>query len=227
MAYRKSRLRLRHQDLAINADVRTAKLTPEPVADEPEVVRRDERTGSAVTRELYDKRTGSRLEEGYGYRWVNEAGEEVPSEAVRLYVVEDGEERPFSMHEPTVGDERTLSAETWIPAAAVDEYLVETSYEVWGEERADVAQLYELAVHIRDFDQVPVVPFLLQPSIYLRWGIITPFFFDDSFSLIVRVTDRKIRSERRMPILTPEYFAARGAPEGGGAPHLEQESPFE
>lgn len=227
MAYRRSRLKLRHQGLAINADVRAAKLSPEPVADEPEVVRRDARTGSVVTREVYDKQSGDRLEAGYGFRWVNEAGEEVPNDDVELYVVEDGEERPFSMHEPTVGDERTLSAETWIPVAAVDEYLVETTYELWGESRADVAQLYELAVHIRDLDEVPVVPFLVQPSVYRKWGIITPFFFDGSFALIVRVTDRKIRTERRMPVLTPEYYAERGHRSGGEAPPLPQEPPFE
>lgn len=80
MAFRKSWLKLKHQDLAVNVDVRTAKLEPEHVVERPEVIRRDERTGSLVIRQLYDKASGDPLEDGYGYRWVNEDGEEVPDE---------------------------------------------------------------------------------------------------------------------------------------------------
>lgn len=225
MAHRKSRLKLKHQDLAINADIRTAKLSPEDLVDHPETVRRDEQTGNLVVRQLYDKDSGETLEEGYGYRWVNEEGDEVPKEDLQLYAVEDDEEQPFSKHEPTLGSERTVSAETWIPVASIDEYLIDKVYELWGEDDEDVAQLYDLAEHIRDFDEAPVIPFVLQPSVYKSWGIITPFFFEDSFSLIVRVTDQKIESEHEMPVLDPEEITeARETEEG--APTLEQESPF-
>lgn len=228
MAHRKTRLKLKHQDLAINADVRSAKLDPEDVGDRPEIVRRDEQTGSLVVRQVYDKASGEALEEGYGYRWVTEEGEEVPEEDVQLYAIEDDEEVPFSKHEPTVGGERVLTAETWIPVATVDEYLVEHVYEVWGEEDVDVAQLFELAEHIRDFDEAPVVPWVLQPSIYRSWGIITPVFFDEEFALIVRVTDRKIEPEHRMPALSAEELEeAREELEREEAPPLEQEAPFE
>lgn len=225
MAHRKTRLKLKHQDLAINADIRTARLSPEDLVEHPETIRRDEQTGSLVVRQVYDKDTGEALEEGYGYRWVNEEGEEVPKENIQLYVIEDDEEKRFSKHEPTLGAERTVSAETWIPVASIDEYLVERIYELWGEENEDIAQLFDLAEHIRDFDEAPVIPFVLQPSIYKSWGIITPFFFDDSFSLIVRVTDQKIESEHEMPILTAEDIAAMEDAEEE-APTLEQESPF-
>lgn len=225
MAHRKSRLKLKHQDLAINADIRTAKLSPEDLVDHPETVRRDEQTGNLVVRQLYDKDSGETLEEGYGYRWVNEEGDEVPKEDLQLYAVEDDEEQPFSKHEPTLGSERTVSAETWIPVASIDEYLIDKVYELWGEDDEDVAQLYDLAEHIRDFDEAPVIPFVLQPSVYKSWGIITPFFFEDSFSLIVRVTDQKIESEHEMPVLDPEEITEAKETEEG-APTLEQESPF-
>lgn len=229
MAHRKTRLKLEHQDLAVTADVRTAKLSPEDLVDHPDVVRRDEKSGSLVVRQTYDKESGEPLEEGYGYRWVNEEGEEVPEEDVQLYVVEDDEEQPFTKHEPTLGSDRTLSAETWIPVATIDEHLVEKTYEIWGDEEGDVAQLHELAEHIRDFDEAPVVPFVLQPSIYRSWGIITPFFFDDSFSLIIRVTNQKIEPEHRMPMLSTEDVAEAesGTEEAEQeAPTLEQDSPF-
>lgn len=228
MPHRKSRLKLQHQNLAVNADVRAAKLDPEAIGDRPDIVRRDQRTGGLVVRQLYDKATGDALEEGYGYRWVNEDGEEVPAEDVQLYAVEDDEEQPFSKHEPTVGSDRVLTADTWIPVAQVGEYLVESIYELYGEDDVDVAQLYELAEHIREFDEAPVVPFVLQASMYRQWGVITPFFFEDAFSLIVRVTTQKIEPDHRMPVLSAdELEAARERAEAESAPTLEQESPFE
>jgi hypothetical protein len=228
MPHRKSRLKLKHQDLAINADVRAAKLDPDDIGERPEIVRRDEQSDTLVVRQVYDKASGDPLEEGYGYRWVNEDGEEVPAEDVQLYTVEDEVERPFSKHEPTVGSDRVLTADTWIPVAQVDEYLVENVYELYGEDEVDVAQCYELAEHIRDFDEAPVVPFVLSASIYRQWGVITPVFFEDEFSLIVRVTTRKIEPEHRMPTLTAaELEEAMERAETADAPPLEQESPFE
>lgn len=225
MAHRKTQLKLKHQDLAINADIRTGKLSAEDLVERPDVIRRDEQSGSLVVRQLYDKHTNEPLEEGYGYRWINEDGDEVPSEDIQLYAIEDDEEKPFSKHEPTLGAERTVSAEHWIPVASIDEYLVEKIYEIWGEDDQDVVQLYELAEHIRDFDEAPVIPFVLQPTIYKSWGIITPFFFSDSFSVIIRVTDQKIEPEHQMPMLSEEDIA-EAKEDSEEAPTLEQESPF-
>jgi hypothetical protein len=228
MAYRKSRLKFDHQGLTVNADVRTAKLTPEALAERPEIIRRDERSGDLAVRQIYDKATGDPLEESYGYRWITEAGEEVPVEHRQRYVVEGDDERPFSKHEPTVGADRTLTAETWIPVATIDEYLIEDIYEIWAEEYEDILELTRLAEHIREFDEAPVVPFLLQPSNYKRWGIITPYFLKDRFALIIRVTDHKIEAEHTMPILTElEVAKAEARAEAEEAQPLEQESPFE
>ena len=228
MAARKSRLKLDHQGLAINADIRTAKLSAEALSEQPEVIRKDQNSGSPVVRQLYDKASGEPLEDGYGYRWINEDGEEVPSEDLGLYVIEDEEERSFSMYEPTIGSSRTVTAETWIPVATIDEYLVENIYEIWGQEKIDVVQLTNLAEHIRDFDEAPVIPFVMRESIYRKWAIITPYFYEDSFALIARVTDRKIEAEHMMPKLTEEEVAeAEEEAKVDEAPKLKQESPFE
>lgn len=228
MPARKSRLKLEHQGLAINADIRTAKLSPEALTEQPEVLRKDQKSGSPVVRQLYDKATGEPLEEGYGYRWINDDGEEVPSEDLALYVVEDDEERPFSMHEPTIGGSRTVTADTWIPVATIDEYLVENIYEVWGEENVDVLQLINLAEHIREFDEAPVIPFVMRESIYKQWAIVTPYFYEESFALIARVTDHKIAAEHMMPVLTEDEVAeAEEKAKAEQAPKLEQQSPFE
>lgn len=225
MAHRKTRLKLKHQDVSINADIRTAKLDPNALEDTPDIVRRDQQSGDLVVRQLYDKESGDPLSAGYGYRWVTESGEEIASEDIALHVVEDDEERAFSKYEPTLGSERTLTAETWIPVATIDAYLVERVYEAWGEDAVDIAQLFELAIHIRDFDEAPVVPFVLQPSQYQKWAIITPILYDDTFSLLFRVTSQKIEPEHRMPQQSLDDIEME-QPDVEGAEPLEQESPF-
>lgn len=201
MSHRKSQLKLSHQDLAVNADVRTKKLQPETIEAKPEIVRRDASSGSLVVRRPYDRATGEPLEEGYGHRWVDEDGEEIPGGDIEEYVLRGDEEKQVARHEPTLGEGRSLQAIRWIPVAEVDEYHVEATHEIWGEDDVDVAQLYALAEHIRDFDQAPVVPVVFQPAYHRNWGIITPAFFDGTFSLILRVTNQKIEPEQRMPTL--------------------------
>lgn len=223
MSHRKTRLKLRHQDLAINADIRTKKLSPETVEDQPDIIRRDETSGELVVRQLYDKDTEEPLEDGYGYRWVTESGEEVPSEDIVEYVIEDNEEREISKHEPTLGRDRTLEALSWLPIARIDEYLIDRTYEVWAEEPPDVKQLLDLAEHIRDFEEAPVVPVVFQPAFYKNWGIITPQFFEDSFALVLRITSEKIEPEESMPYLDEEDLEAMQEEE---APTLDQEAPF-
>ena len=222
MAHRKSQLKLKKQGVAVNADIRTAKLDPEDVTEQPEVIQRDRETGTLITSQVYDKATDEPLEEGYGYRYLNEEGDEVPSENIEYYQIKDGEESKFTLNEPTLGSGRTVSPITWIPVETADQYLVERTYEMWGEESEDVAQLFELATLIRDYDEAPVIEVVLQRSKYKSWGIITPQFFEDAFAMIIRLTKQKIVPAHEMPQLRPEDI-----PEDEDTPTLEQESPFQ
>lgn len=196
---RKNRLKLRHDGLVINATIYSEKMTPEAVDSRPEIVVRDEE-GRRVEREQYDKATDEPLAEGYGHRWVTEDGEVVDSEALRRYQVLGGEEEEIDRHEPTLGRERTLQALDWIPIAELGEFLVERTYEVWAEDDPDVAQLYELAEHVRGTGMAPVVPVVLRRSVFRSWGIVTPYFYEDSFSLVMRVTDSRVSPEHEMPV---------------------------
>jgi hypothetical protein len=224
MAHRKSRLKIKHEGLAINADVRTAKLEVEAVTDRPDVVRRDASTGQLVVRQVYDKESGDPLPEGYGYRWINEDGDVVPSEAVELYRIDEDQERRFSKHEPTIGGERTIEPTTWIGLETIGEYLIERTYEIWGEEGSDVVQLYELAEHIRDTEQAPVIEVVFQPSMYKDWGIVTPDFYEREFSIIMRITSERIRPDHPMP--GPDAIEWDDADIERPEP-IEQESPFD
>lgn len=221
---RKSTLKLEHQGLAINADIRTAKLSADAVEERPEVITRDRKTDNLVINQLYDKATGEPLEEGYGYRYVDEEGNEVPTDDLEYYVVEDDRERRVKKLEPTFGRGRTVTPITWIPIDQINHYLIDRTYEIWGEEDIDVAQLHRLAQHITEFESAPVVPVVLQSSFFKDWGIITPEFYDDEFSMIMRITTEKIEPEHRMPRLTEDDIAARQAAEA--AETIEQETPF-
>lgn len=221
---RKSTLKLEHQGLAINADIRTAKLSAESVEDRPEVITRDRKTGNLVINQLYDKATDDPLQEGYGYRYVDEEGNEVPKEDLEYYVVEDDAEKRVKKREPTLGRGRTVTPITWIPIDQINHYLIDRTYEIWGEEDVDIAQLHRLAQHITEFEEAPVVPVVLQPTFYKDWGIITPEFYDEEFSIIMRITSEKIETEHRMPQLTEADIKARQ--EAEEAETIEQETPF-
>lgn len=225
MPARKSTLKINKQGVAVNADIRTSKLDSNSVTSTPDIIERDAKSGELVTRQTYNKATGEPLEEGYGYRYVNESGEEVPKEDVKHYQIVDGEEQEFSFYEPTLGGSRTVTPHTWIPVDKIDEYLIDRTYEIWGEEDIDEAQLYELAELIREYGEAPVIEVVFQKSKYKNWGIITPQFFDDSFSMICRITREKIEPEHRMAKLTTEELEEK-TDEEEEAPKLEQDSPF-
>lgn len=200
---RKNRLKIKDDGLVVNADIRTEKLTETEIEDYTEIVRRDPQ-GSRVDRQVYDKESGEALEEGYGYRWVNEEGGEVDPDDVQYFEVVGGEEQRVEPHEPTLGRDRTLQPIRWVPLSELGEFLVTRTYEVWAEDGEDVSQLYELADHIRVHARAPVVPVVLQHSLQESWGIVTPQFYDDSFSLLMRVTRSRVEPQHHMPVLPQE-----------------------
>lgn len=217
---RRNTLKIRRDGLLVNADVRTEKLDEQPIDGGREVIRREAGTGQRVTRQAYDKATGRPLDEGYGFRWVDEDGEEVPEEDLEYYERAGDDERRVEPHEPTLGRGRTLTPEEWIPVGSLGAYLVTRTYEVWAEDEPDVEQLYDLAEHVSTSGMAPVLPVVLQPSLVESWGILTPQFYDRTFGLLMRVTRQRVEPEHPMPV--PGYEEPGEEP-----PHPEQESPFE
>lgn len=183
----------------MNADVRTRKLRPEGIVERPEPGRRGSSKGSGVIHESPESVADATPEGGYGSRWNDERDDEAASEDVDERVEEEASDRADGDRESAIGGGRTLEAVRWVPVAEVDEYLIDEIYEIWAEEGADVAQLFELAKHVRDHDEAPVVPVDLRAATRRAWGIITPTFFDGTFSLILRTTGRKVEPRARMP----------------------------
>ena len=217
---RRNTLKLKREGLAVNADVLVEKLEGRDVASPPEVVRRAAGSGERVTRQQYDKATDEPLAEGHGYRWVDESGEPVPSDDVEYYEVVGDEERRVERHEPTLGRGRTLTPTDWVPVATLGEYLVTRTYELWAEEEPDVEQLHELATHVDATMMAPVLPVVLRPSLVESWGILTPQFYEDTFTLLLRVTRSRVEPGHPMPV--PGRAEREAEPR-----HPTQESPFD
>lgn len=220
---RKNTLKIDHDGIVVNADVRLEKLEGRSFEQRHEIVYREAESGERLERELYDTATGETLEEGYGYRWVTDDGRVVDRDDVEIYEKVDGrEEREVRRHEPTLGRERTLEPEEWVPLGRMSEYLVTRTYEMWAEDAPDVRQLYDLAKSIRTRGEAPVLPVVLNRTIYRSWGVVTPQFYADDFSMIVQVTRERVDPEHRMP--RPE--TAEVEVEESEVPTIEQEPPF-
>jgi hypothetical protein len=229
MAARKGNLRMNQGDLQMNANVRFKKLKSEHLS-KPEIIRRDKKTGEEVTRKTYDKASGEMLEEGYGYKWMTkESGEEVPKERIQYFqVMDDGEEKQIQKRESTIGADKPVSPVKWISADEIQEYLVERVYEIWGENHDDELQLAEFANWYRDHGQAPVIPVVFRKKLYQDWGIITPYFDDNGdFSIIMRITKKKIQPQHEMDVMTHDEIQDElGDVHDEEVETVEQDAPF-
>lgn len=205
MPARKNNLRIDHDGLLINADVRLGKVTEENVNKEGKIIRRDKKTGNRVKRHPYDKETEERLESGYGWNYYDEeTGEQVPKERIEHYQVLDGDEKKVEKRDPTIGGGRTLEPVKWIPVHEEEQFLVEKTYEMWGEEPQDDAQLARLANYIEETGEAPVLPFLYQSGFFQKWAIVIPHWDGDQFALLLRITKQKVHPEHEMEKLSED-----------------------
>lgn len=222
MAARKTRLRIDREDLKINALVRTKKIPERDIDDDPEIVRIDAETGQEVNKVVYDKASGEQLEEGYGYRYVNEDGQEVPKGDIEYYQILDEDHREkVEKFEATLGSERTVEPDKWINESEVDEFLVSKVYEMWGEEDEDTEQLYELMNYADETGKVPVIPVVFRKSFHKKWGMLTPYHDGDEFGILMQITTKKLTPEHEMETITPQEMK-----EEQNSKTVEQNDPF-
>lgn len=211
MATRKGILKLSHEGLAVVAEFETERLEAENIENPPDIARWDAETDQPVVRQRYVKEAHDDIEgepalpKGtVGYRWVNEDGEEVPRE--RLTYVQrrpDGEVEEVSKRPTTVLKDEPLPVETWVALEDVSSFLVESTYELWGREAEDEAELQRLAEHIQEEGETPMVVWMLQPAYLKSWGVLEPRFDEDeeAFSIVVKVTQKRIETEHEMPLM--------------------------
>jgi hypothetical protein len=211
MATRKGIIKISRDDLAVLAEFETERLEATPIENPPDIARWDTGTDQPVVRQRYVKEDHDEIDgepalpEGtVGYRWVNEDGDVVPTD--RLTYVQrkpDGSVEEVSKRETTVLKDEPLPVEKWIPVDDIGSFLIDSTYEVWGREAEDEAELQELAEYIDDTGEAPMFEWLLQPAFLKTWGILVPEFDEDrsEFSLIVKVTQKTIEPDHPMPVL--------------------------
>lgn len=233
MATRYGVLDLSRDDLDVEAAFETERLEAESIEEPPDIARWDPETDQPVIRQRYVKPDHEEIDdepalpEGtVGYRWVTEDGEVVPTE--RLTYVQrkpDGSVEPVDKRPTTVLKDEPLPVERWVSRDEVDTFLVESTYEIWGREPADEAELQRLAEYIEADGETPMVVWMLQPAFLKSWGVVVPEFDEDEeqFGLVVRVTQKKIEPEHSMPLLSAEEVEDVIAE--AEARYVEQEAP--
>lgn len=233
MATRKGVIQLAHQDLEVSAKFETERMEAHEIEDGPEIVRWDREAGQPVIRQRYVKPDHEDIEgepalpKGtVGYRYVNEDGEVVPKE--RLVYVQrtpDGETERVEKRPSTVLKGEALPVEKWVDLDRVGNFLVESTYELWGQEAADEAALQELAEWIDDHGETPMFVWMLQPDFFKTWGLLVPEFNEDrtEFTLLVKTTRKTVEPEHEMPVLS--QAEVQDLLEAAEAHFIEQEAP--
>lgn len=211
MATRKGIIELARDDLIVRAHFETERLEPREIEDWPEIARWDAEADRPVVRERHVKESHEALEGEtalpngtVGYRYVTEGGEEVPKDRVTFVQVKpDGEVAEVKKRPSTVLKDEVVPVEKWVDRDAVEQFLVDDIYEVWGQEAEDEAELQELADHIEETGEAPMFVWMLQPTLYKTWGIMVPQFDEEAeeFSLFVKTTRKRIEPEHEMPLL--------------------------
>lgn len=211
MATRNGILKLSREELAVVAAFETERLEAQNIENPPDIARWDAETDQPVVRQRYVKEAHDDIQgepalpKGtVGYRWVNEDGDVVPTE--RLTYVQrkpDGEVEEVSKRPTTVKKGEPVPVEQWVPREAVGSFLVDSTYELWGQAAEDEADLQQLARYIEDEGETPMLVWLLQPAFLKSWGILDPQFDEDEerFSIVVKVTQKEIEPEHTMPLL--------------------------
>lgn len=233
MATRKGVIQLAHDDLAVTADFETERMEAHEIEEGPEIVRWDREADQPVIRQRYVKPDHEDINDEpalpsgtVGYRYVNEDGEEVPDERM-VYVQRnpDGEVERVEKRPSTVLKDEALPVEKWVELDELGNYLVESTYELWGQEAADEAALQELAEWIDEHGRTPMFVWMLQPDFYQTWGVLVPKFDEDraEFSMLVKTVRKTIEPEHEMPVLSQNEV--ENLLEESEAHFVEQEAP--
>lgn len=233
MAARRGIIQVARGDVAVSAEFRTERMEAHEIESAPEIVKWEERTDQPVVSQRYVKETHDEIEGEtplpsgtVGYREVNEDGDEVPKERISYYqVTPDGERERVEKRPSTVKRGEVLPVERWVDLDEVSDYLVDATYEVWGEEKEDEVELQRLAEHVEEKGEAPMLVWMLQPDFFKTWGILVPRMDEGNgeFSLLVHATRKRVEPEHEMPLMTEKDI--RETLEEREEPFVEQEAP--
>lgn len=190
----------------VKAHVKIDKLNPEDILGVPEIVLED-RDGNKLDWVSIDNATGKIIGEGLGekqpkYKRVlmNPKGQIIPKSEVQ-YKQRVGEKlkevSPFSSN---IGKNKELKIEKIMPKEEINKYLIESTYQLVGQTDENDGEIYTIAKDLFDKGMVGIVPIVFREGFKKQYGIITPIFKKDRFSVIVRITRARIEpSELSIP----------------------------
>ena len=190
----------------VKAHVKIGKLNPEDIIGVPEIVMED-RDGNKLDWVSIDNATGKVIGEGlkegqskYKRVLMNPKGQIIPKSEVQ-YKQRVGEKmKEVSPFESNIGKNKELKIEKIMPKEEINKYLIESTYQLVGQSDENDDELYSVAKDLFDKGMVGIVPIVFREGFKKQFGVITPIFHKDRFSVIVRITRARIEpSELTIP----------------------------
>jgi hypothetical protein len=224
--------------MKITANVVLYRLTSENVVPGPKVdtssfeeptsgtiFARQRSTGKRVKYSVMDKTSGNLLEKGYARVWINVDGDIVDSHDIEYYQMTTTGEKKIRQYPATLGADRVMKPKDTIPASEVNQYLIETIYEINGKDPEDDKTLYELGKYMDEKNFAVIYPFVIREGWKRYWAIVVPNFNPKKkkFNLLAYIIRAKVEYQHW------EDYPAKGTKtkkEKEEVPTLEDDSPF-
>jgi len=192
----KAKLRAEAEGLAIETEVRYAKIDSRVVDDALQVEARSRSLGVKVERKLLGE---------YHYGYVTEEGEEVPKGDVYYVQILGDKEVPVEKFKRT----KEINVIKYIERAKLDNFLVEilslasmtivpqSLYEMWTE---NIPALWKLSEWLNKTDKVAVAKYTFGNSWKDYFALIYPVIREGKFVLVMALTRMNLEYKHMMPI---------------------------
>jgi len=182
----KAVLKAEADDIVISSPVRYAKITSRVIDEALNIIAKSRSLGVPVQRKLLGE---------YHYGFVTDDGVEVDAADVEYYQIIDGQEIPVEKFKRT----KTLEVINYIDRAKIDNYLIESLYEIWSDVEGGV-NLWRFAEWLNNKDKMAVVRFTFGNSFIEYYGLIYPHIEGDRYVLVMALTRMNIEYNHLMPI---------------------------
>jgi len=180
----KAKLRAEAEGLAIETEVRYARIDSRVVDDALQVEARSKSLGVKVERKLLGD---------YHYGYVTDSGEEVPKEDVYYVQILGDQEIPVQKFKRT----KEINILKYIERSKLDNFLIENLYEMWTE---NIPALWKLAEWLNKTDKVAVAKYTFGNSFKDYFALIYPVIRDGQFVLVMALTRMNLEYKHLMPI---------------------------
>jgi hypothetical protein len=184
----KARLKVQSDDgsLSIDVPVRYAKIGTDDLV---KIVRKT-RNGKPVEAHYSEKKYYELGEDGKPAREITEA------DIAYFQVTEDGQEVEVQPFDRTQVIENT----EYIPREQLEDYVIESSYEVWAEDEGDTSPLYKIATWLEK-QKVAIASVFSFGGFTAYTALIYPVWIDGKFVLVMALSKSfKVYKHLMMPV---------------------------